>query len=36
MDVMIDVEQGGEIGELARAIDRMRTSLRAAIERLRR
>ncbi len=36
MDVMIDVDQGGEIGELARAIDRMRTSLRAAIERLRR
>lgn len=36
MDVHIDVEQGGEIGELAQAIDRMRTSLRAAIERLRR
>jgi HAMP domain-containing protein len=36
MDVPIDVEQGGEIGELAQAIDRMRTSLRAAIERLRR
>ncbi len=36
MDVVIDVEQGGEIGDLARAIDRMRTSLRAAIERLRR
>lgn len=36
MDVVIDVEQGGEIGDLARAIDRMRISLRAAIERLRR
>jgi HAMP domain-containing protein len=36
MDVPIDVDQGGEIGELAQAIDRMRTSLRAAIERLRR
>lgn len=36
MDAPIDVEQGGEIGELALAIDRMRTSLRAAIERLRR
>lgn len=36
MDAPIDVEQGGEIGELAQAIDRMRTSLRAAIERLRR
>jgi HAMP domain-containing protein len=36
MDVEIDVNQGGEIGDLAEAIDRMRTSLRAAIERLRR
>jgi nitrogen fixation/metabolism regulation signal transduction histidine kinase len=36
MDVHIDVDQGGEIGDLAEAIDRMRTSLRAAIERLRR
>jgi HAMP domain-containing protein len=36
MDAPIDVNQGGEIGELAQAIDRMRTSLRAAIERLRR
>lgn len=36
MDVPIDVDQVGEIGDLARAIDRMRTSLRAAIERLRR
>ncbi len=36
LDVPIDVEQGGEIGELAKSIDRMRTSLKAAIERLRR
>ena len=36
MDVQIDVDQIGEIGDLAQAIDRMRTSLRAAIERLRR
>jgi HAMP domain-containing protein len=36
MDVLIDVDQTGEIGELAKAIDRMRTSLKAAIERLRR
>jgi len=36
LDVPIDVEQGGEIGDLAKAIDRMRTSLKAAIERLRR
>ena len=36
MDVPINTTQGGEIGELAQAIDRMRTSLRAAIERLRR
>lgn len=36
MDVPINVDQAGEIGDLARAIERMRTSLRAAIERLRR
>jgi HAMP domain-containing protein len=36
LDVSIDIEQGGEIGELANSIDRMRTSLKAAIERLRR
>jgi HAMP domain-containing protein len=36
MDVPIDVDQTGEIGELAKAIERMRTSLKAAIERLRR
>jgi HAMP domain-containing protein len=36
MDVAINVDQTGEIGDLAKAIDRMRTSLRAAIERLRR
>jgi len=36
LDVPIDIEQGGEIGELAQSIDRMRTSLKAAIERLRR
>jgi HAMP domain-containing protein len=34
--VAIDVGPGGEIGELAASIDRMRTSLKAAIERLRR
>jgi CHASE3 domain sensor protein len=36
LDVPIEVNQKGEIGELAKAIDRMRTSLKAAIERLRR
>ena len=36
LDVPIDVMQGGEIGEMAQAIERMRTSLKAAIERLRR
>jgi HAMP domain-containing protein len=36
LDIPIDVDQGGEIGELAASIDRMRTSLKAAIERLRR
>lgn len=36
LDIPIDVEQKGEIGELAKAIERMRTSLKAAIERLRR
>ena len=36
LDVPIDVGQPGEIGELAQAIERMRTSLKAAIERLRR
>ncbi|MGB2962417.1 MAG: HAMP domain-containing protein [Anaerolineales bacterium] len=36
MDVPINTDQVGEIGDLAKAIDRMRTSLRAAIERLRR
>ena len=36
MNMPIDVEQGGDIGELAEAIERMRTSLKAAIERLRR
>lgn len=36
LDVPIDVNQAGEMGELAKAIDRMRTSLKAAIERLRR
>ena len=36
LDVPIDVDQPGEIGELAKAIERMRTSLKAAIERLRR
>lgn len=36
LDVPINVDQPGEIGELAKAIERMRTSLKAAIERLRR
>lgn len=36
LDVLIDVDRPGEIGELASAIERMRTSLKAAIERLRR
>jgi nitrogen fixation/metabolism regulation signal transduction histidine kinase len=36
MDVPIETGQGGEIGQLAASIDRMRTSLKAAIERLRR
>jgi len=36
LDVPIDVDKPGEIGELAEAIERMRTSLKAAIERLRR
>ncbi len=36
LDVPIEINQSGEIGELAKAIDRMRTSLKAAIERLRR
>jgi len=36
LDVPIDVDRPGEIGELAKAIERMRTSLKAAIERLRR
>ena len=36
LDIPIDVEQPGEIGDLAEAIERMRTSLKAAIERLRR
>ena len=36
LDVVIDVEQRGEIGEMATAIERMRTSLKAAIVRLRR
>jgi CHASE3 domain sensor protein len=36
LDVPINIEQGGEIGELAISIDRMRTTLKAAIERLRR
>ena len=36
LDVPINVDQPGEIGELALAIERMRTSLKAAIERLRR
>jgi HAMP domain-containing protein len=36
LDIPIDVDQRGEIGEMASAIERMRTSLKAAIERLRR
>lgn len=36
LDVQIEINQVGEIGELAKAVDRMRTSLKAAIERLRR
>jgi HAMP domain-containing protein len=36
LDIPIEINQAGEIGELAKAIDRMRTSLKAAIERLRR
>ena len=36
LDIPIDVDKPGEIGELAEAIERMRTSLKAAIERLRR
>jgi HAMP domain-containing protein len=36
MDVPINTDQVGEIGDLAKAIERMRTSLKAAIERLRR
>ncbi len=36
LDVSIDIGQSGEIGELANSIDRMRISLKAAIERLRR
>lgn len=36
LDIPIDVEQRGEIGDMAQAIERMRTSLKAAIERLRR
>lgn len=36
LDIPIDVNQPGEIGDLAQAIERMRTSLKAAIERLRR
>jgi nitrogen fixation/metabolism regulation signal transduction histidine kinase len=36
MEAYINVNQIGEIGDLARAIERMRASLRAAIERLRR
>ena len=36
LDLPIDVEQPGEIGDLAQAVERMRTSLKAAIERLRR
>ena len=36
LDVPIDVAQRGEIGDMAQAIERMRTSLKAAIERLRR
>lgn len=36
LDIPIDVGQRGEIGDMAQAIERMRTSLKAAIERLRR
>ena len=36
LDIPIDVDQPGEVGDLAQAIERMRTSLKAAIERLRR
>lgn len=36
LDSPIEVEPRGEIGEMAAAIERMRTSLKAAIERLRR
>jgi HAMP domain-containing protein len=36
LDIPIDVDLPGEVGELAQAIERMRTSLKAAIERLRR
>jgi len=36
LDIPIEINLSGEIGELAKAIDRMRTSLKAAIERLRR
>jgi HAMP domain-containing protein len=36
LDIPIEINQAGEIGELAKAIDRMRISLKAAIERLRR
>jgi methyl-accepting chemotaxis protein len=36
LDIPIDVDKPGEIGELAEAVERMRTSLKAAIERLRR
>ena len=34
LDTKVDVEAGGEIGELAGAIERMRTSLKMIIERL--
>ena len=36
LDIPIDVDQRGEIGDMAQALERMRTSLKAAIERLRR
>jgi HAMP domain-containing protein len=36
LDFPINVDQPGEIGDLAQAVERMRTSLKAAIERLRR
>lgn len=36
LDVPIDVEMGGDMQTLAESIERMRTSLKAAIERLRR